>query len=138
MHKRFIEIIAVFLSLFLITLSAWAAEEDFVATTWRWQSTLSKDGTSLKPEAPENYTLIFDGDGTVNARADCNQMAGTFLRTGASLTIQLTHGTLAMCPPGSLDTEFKRQISEVRQVVFDGNSLRLNLAGDRATMIFAH
>jgi heat shock protein HslJ len=137
MHRRVIEIFGVFLSLFLLTSCA-RAEEGFLGTTWRWQSTLSKDNTSLKPEVPENYTLTFAGDGTVNARVDCNRMGGTFLRDGPSLTIRLTHGTLAMCPPGSFDSEFKQEVSEVRHMVLDGNTLRLELGGERATMTFAH
>jgi heat shock protein HslJ len=137
MHRRVIEVSAVSLSLFIVASCA-RPEEGFLGTTRRWQSTLLEDNISLKPEVSENYTLTFAADGTVNARVDCNLMGGTYLRDGASLTIQLTHGTLAMCPPGSLDTEFKRQISEVRRMVLDGNTLRLDLAGDRATMTFAH
>jgi heat shock protein HslJ len=126
------------LAVLLFVRSCAHAEEGFLGTTWRWQSTLSKNNTALRPEVPENYTLTFAADDTVNARVDCNQMGGTFLRDGPSLSIQLTHGTLAMCPPGSLDTKFKRQISEVRHMLLDGNTLRLDLAGDRATMTFAH
>jgi heat shock protein HslJ len=137
MHRRGLEVAAICLPLLIVALHA-RAGEDFLGTTWKWQNTLWKDNTSLKPEVPENYTLTFAGDGTVNARVDCNLMGGTYLQDGPSLTIRLTQGTLAMRPPGSFDGEFKQEVSEVRHMVLDGNTVRLELGGERATMTFAH
>ncbi len=109
---------------------------DLTGTTWHWQRTLMNDDTSFAPDDPSRYTINFQSDGTVSARVDCNQMGGTYKRDGASIAIELTHGTRAMCPPDSLDREFQREISEVRQMVFTGGALHFDLAGHRGTMSF--
>ena len=109
---------------------------DLTAVTWRWQRTLMNDDTSVTPEDPSRYTITFHDDDTVSARVDCNQMGGTYKLAGASISIDLTHGTRAMCPPESFDMEFQREISEVRQVVFDKGQLHFDLVHHRGTMSF--
>ncbi len=111
---------------------------DLTGTTWHWQRTLMNDDTSFAPDDPSSYTLTFHSDVTVSARVDCNQMGGTYKRDGASITIELTHGTRAMCPPDSLDIEFQREISKVREMVFADGALHFDLAGHRGTMTFIH
>ncbi len=109
---------------------------DLTGTTWHWQRTLMNDDTSFAPDDPSRYSLTFHSDGTGSAGVDCNRMGGTYKRSGASIAVELTHGTRAMCPPDSLDTEFQREISEVRQMVFTGGELHFDLAGHRGTMSF--
>ncbi len=111
---------------------------DLTGTTWHWQRTLMNDDTLFAPDDPSRYTLRFHSDATVSARVDCNQMGGIYKRDGASITIELTHGTRAMCPPDSLDIEFQREISEARQMVFADGALHFDLAGHRGTMTFIH
>ena len=98
--------------------------------------TLMNDDTSFATDDPSRYTLTFHSDGTVSAGVDSNRMGGTYKRNGASIAVELTHGTRAMCPPDSLDTEFQREISEVRQMVLTGGALHFDLAGHRGTMSF--
>ena len=113
-------------------------KENLTGTTWHWQRTLMNDDTSFAPDDPWRYTLTFHSDGTVSARVDCNHMGGIYKRDGVSITVELTHGTLAMCPPDSLDIEFKREIKEVRQMVFAEGALHFDLAGHRGTMTLSH
>ena len=48
-----------------------------------------------------NYTIEFKSDGTFNAKADCNQLSGTYTTTGSGgLTIVPGPMTLAVCPRG--------------------------------------
>ena len=94
-------------------------KENLAGTTWHWQRTLMNDDTSFAPDDPSRTTLTFHGDSTVSARLDCNQMGGTYKRDGASIANKLTHGTRDVCSPDSLDMEFQREISEVRQMVFN-------------------
>jgi len=67
------------------------------------------------PEADQSkYTIEFQADGTFNAKADCNQVAGTYEvhrggsepgppgPQGGSISILPGPSTLAACPPGSL------------------------------------
>ncbi len=110
----------------------------FTGTTWHWRRTLMNDDTSFAPDDPSRYTLTFHGDGAVSAGVDCNRMGGTYKRDGASIAIELTHGTRAMCAPDSLDMEFQREIGEVRQMAFTGGALHFDLAGHRGTMSFNH
>jgi len=139
MRRCIYRIFAVFIVLFMLTLSARASSEieDFISITWYWQRTLLNDDTVFTPAQPAQYTLTFHDDGTVAAQVDCNRMGGVFVREHSSLSIELTHGTRAMCPPDSLDAEFQRQLSEVRQMVFESNALHLELAGHRGAMNFA-
>jgi len=109
---------------------------DLTGTTWHWRRTLMNDDTSFAPDDPSRYTLTFHSDGTVSAGVDCNQMGGAYERNGASIAIELTHGTRAMCAPDSLDMEFQREIGEARQMVFTGGALHFDLAGHRGTMSF--
>jgi len=111
---------------------------DLPGTTWYWQRTLINDDTSFAPDDPSRYTLTFHSDATVSARVDCNQMGGIYKRDGASIAIELTHGTRAMCPPDSLDIEFQREIGEVRHVVFANGAMHFDLTGHRGTMTFIH
>ena len=138
MLRRIYRVFVVSIVLFILTLSTWASSEieDFIGITWYWQRTLLNDDTVFTPAQPAQYTLTFHDDDTIAAQVDCNRMGGTFVREHSSLSIELTHGTRAMCPPDSLDTEFQRQIYEVRQMVFDGNALHLDLTGHRGTMSF--
>ena len=109
---------------------------DLPGTTWHWQRTLMNDDISFAPDDPSHFTLTFHNDATVSARVDCNRMGGVYKRDGASITIELTHGTRALCPPDSLDIEFQREIGEVRQMVFADGALHFDLVGHRGTMTF--
>lgn len=109
---------------------------NLTGVTWRWERTLMNDDTVISPEDPSLYTIMFHDDGTVSARVDCNQMGGTYKLEGASISIDLTHGTRAMCPPESLDVEFQGQINDVRQLVFAETKLHFYLAYHRGTMRF--
>jgi len=111
---------------------------DLPGTTWLWQRTQMNDDTSFAPDDPSRYTLSFHSDATISARVDCNRMGGIYKRDGASISIELTHGTRALCPPNSLDIEFQREIGEVRQMVFADGALHFDFAGHRGTMIFIH
>jgi len=50
----------------------------------------------------QNYTIEFKSDGTFNAKADCNNVSGTYTVVGPALTITPGPTTLVQCPPESL------------------------------------
>ena len=71
--------------------------------TWQWtaSTTTAPASQSVVPD-PENYTLEFMDDGTFAAKADCNQVAGTYSNPGGgALTITPGPSTLVACPEGS-------------------------------------
>jgi heat shock protein HslJ len=93
------------------------------------------------PEAEQSkYTIEFQADGTFNAKADCNQVVGTYEvhrgdgRTdlplepgGGSMTILPGASTLAACPPGSLADLFVIGLGNASSFGIDSNQLKINL-----------
>lgn len=80
---------------------------------WQWTGSLETQPAtqqSVVPD-PENYTIEFKNDGTFAAKADCNQVAGTYTTTDSGgLTILPGPSTLAACPEDSQDARFLAQL----------------------------
>ena len=85
-----------------------AAAGDALLTgaVWSWQETVMNDGKRIVPAASGRYTLLFQPGGMIAVQADCNRGSGSYLLNGGSLSFGPIAMTRAMCPPGSLDTEF--------------------------------
>ena len=68
-------------------------QTEIVDIVWEWMSvtdqTTKKEQTSVPN--PENYTIIFNADGTLTGTADCNTFAGVYSQE-SGFTIKL--GTL--------------------------------------------
>jgi heat shock protein HslJ len=94
------------------------------------------DHGSVRPVDRDRYTLTFGADGTLNVRADCNQVSGTYRQVGRRLTLQPGAATLAACPPGSLADEFLQQLGAVVSQASTDNVLVLNLRQDSGNMLF--
>ena len=103
------------------------------------------------PEADQsNYTIEFQADGTFNAKADCNQVGGTYEvhrgdgRTdiglepgGGSISILPGPSTLAACPPGSMGDLYVVGLGKASSYAIEGGQLTLTLAdGDGGTLVF--
>lgn len=102
---------------------------------WTWQYAARVDGTRTTPTEPGLYTLSLGPNRQLKIRADCNQTGGHYRLDGASLTLSVTHSTMAACPPESLDRQFLADIAMVMEWHVEGNRLRLNLTGG-GTMVF--
>lgn len=102
---------------------------------WTWQYAARVDGTRTTPTEPGLYTLRLGPDGQLKVRADCNQAGGHYRLDGASLTLSVTHSTMAACPPESLDRQFLADVAAVIEWHVEENRLRLNLMGG-GTMVF--
>jgi para-nitrobenzyl esterase len=105
-------------------------------TVWTWQGTQFKNGARVVPDAPERYTLVFQPGGMVNVRADCNRGSASYLLNGSALSFGPIALTKMMCPPGSRDTEFLKDLSTLAGQQWSGNDLVLTLTGDAGTMRF--
>jgi heat shock protein HslJ len=74
-----------------------------VGVLWEWNGLQETHPAHLSavPD-PQNYLLLLNKDGSFEAKADCNQLHGTYTLSGGNLT--LTHGpmTMAQCAPSSL------------------------------------
>lgn len=103
---------------------------------WSWEGTTMNDGTRITRPATGRYTLLFQPGGAVAVQADCNRGSGTYLLSGGSLSFGPIAMTRAMCPPGSMDTEFLKGLALVSGQLFRGNDLVLTLKGSSGSMIF--
>lgn len=104
---------------------------------WQWTAatTTVPASQSVVPD-PENYTIEFKADGTFVAKADCNQVSGTYTTAGNNaLAIVPGPSTLAMCPEGSMDSLFIAGLSATRTYAIASSQLVLTRVDD-GTMTF--
>jgi heat shock protein HslJ len=135
--------IMVLLGLFLLV--ACTAEEEPTSTNsiegvvWHWESvTVKPSGDTTTVPDPENYTLIFNEDGTFNGTADCNSIGGTYSQE-AGFTITVSTSTRAFCGEDSLDQQFLDLLANVVAGGLDGaGGLALENAGGEKRMLFSN
>jgi len=104
---------------------------------WQWTSVTEKSTskTTTVP-TPENYTIIFNTDGTITGKADCNSFTGVWSQQNG-FTIKLGASTLAACGEASLDQQFLHLLSNVAAGGPDGaGGLALETAGGEQRMMF--
>ena len=95
---------------------------------WQWV---------VPPAESASYSITFNTDGSFNAKADCNQVSGTYQTNGSDgLTITPGPSTLAYCGDGSLDSLFTAALAVTTTYKVDGSTLTLTLAPG-GTMQFA-
>ena len=112
-------------------------EPQIIGTVWQWVQTLYNNDTRAAPVKPENYTVRFLENGSIEVKADCNRKGGTYSRDGKKLSIQIAHSTMAACEQGSLEDQFVRDlIGGAIYFLKDGN-LYLDLKYDTGTMKFS-
>ncbi len=111
----------------------------FVGPTWLWTGAfLANTGSQTGVATPQNYTIVFNADGTVNVKADCNMVNGTYITQSGALTIKLGPSTTAYCGPDSMDQQYKTLLSQVVSYKMEGAQLRLDLPPDNpGYMMFA-
>ena len=104
---------------------------------WLWDSvTDNSTGQTTGVPVPDQYTIAFNTNGTVNGLADCNSFTGTYSQAGG-LTIKITSMTRAACPDGSLDQQYIELLNNVAAGGPDGSgNLALETAGGAQRMLF--
>lgn len=116
-----------------------AASSTITGIVWQWTSVTNQTTreTSTVPN-PEDYTIVFNADGTLTGKADCNTFAGTYSQEGGfSITIGAT--TMAACGEDSLDGQYLQLLGAVAAGGPDGTGgLALETAGGEQRMIFAN
>ena len=106
------------------------------STTWAWIGFTSPID-QVAVESPMKYSLSFQGDGTVNITADCNNALGSYQADGQSIEIQVGPMTNSTCPPGSRSDEFVHYLESAAIYSFQDGNLFIDLAADGGTMVFA-
>jgi heat shock protein HslJ len=114
-----------------------ATREVVVNTVWKWQQTLENNDTKAVPSNPDHYTLKLLPEGRVSIRADCNQAGGAYTSNGTRLSIEITHTTMAACPPESLEQRFVRYLNAAAGYFVEGDALYIDLKYDTGTMKFS-
>ncbi len=103
---------------------------------WQWTSATDA-GKTTTVQNPENYTIIFNTDGTLTGKADCNTFNGAYSQANGGFTIKLGASTLAFCGEASLDQQYLQLLSNVAAGGPDGaGGLALETAGGAQRMMF--
>ena len=112
-------------------------QTELVDIVWQWTSMTDQTTKETKiVPTPENYTIIFNADGTLNGKADCNIFAGAYSQANG-FAIKLGPSTMAYCGEESLDTLYLQLLSSVAAGGPDGaGNLALETAGGAQRMLF--
>ena len=110
-------------------------QPSLTGVVWQWEEFQGGDGAIVAPDDPTKYTLQFEADGTVTGQVACNRGMGTYTVDGSSISIVLATTKMA-CPPGSLDNEFGRYISESNSFVIRNGQFSLALPMDSGIASF--
>jgi len=104
---------------------------------WQWVSLANRStGETTAVVNPENFTITFNADGTLNGKADCNNFTGTYSQENG-FTIILGASTMAFCGEESLDQQYLTLLSSVVAGGPDGaGGLALETAGGEQRMEF--
>lgn len=115
-----------------------AAAPSLMGSVWKLQQIQMNDGSQTVPNAPENYTIEFMGDGSVVVQADCNRGRGSFASANDNrLSITGVATTRMACPEGSADAAFLRGLDSANSYFFRDGQLIIELMYDSGSMIFS-
>ena len=113
-----------------------APANSITGIVWQWTTVTDQGKTTTVPN-PENYTIIFNTDGTLNGKADCNNFNGVYTQQNGGFTIKLGASTMAYCGDASLDLQYTQLLSNVAAGGPDGaGGLALETAGGAQRMLF--
>jgi heat shock protein HslJ len=109
----------------------------FVGITWQWVGTSSaQEGDETSVANPENYTILFNEDGTANLQADCNVGTASYTAADSSIDIQLGALTMAFCGEESQDQQFLRDLDAAVIYFMQEGNLFFDMPFDTGTMQF--
>lgn len=104
--------------------------------TWQW-TFVGGPATTLYVTDPSRYLVTFNQDGSVNIKADCNNVLGTYTADeSGAIAITLGPSTLAACPEDSQDTEFLTGLANATAYVVEQGMLALQISPDGTAMQF--
>jgi len=114
-----------------------AVPAELLDAVWQWRELAETEpaSRSLTPR-PENYTLTFRSDGSLEIQADCNRAAGSYVVAGEAFRLLLGPSTMAYCGDTSLDQQYLELLGSVDGFSLIDGRLQLHLQDDAATMTF--
>lgn len=105
-------------------------------TDWTWQYTILADGTKKAAPNTDKFVLSFEKDKTVISTTDCNVLKSSYTGSGSSLVFKSFVSTKKACV-GSFEKQYSEQLAQVNSYTLIGDELKLNLAKNAGTMVFA-
>ena len=104
---------------------------------WQWTSVTNKTTSETTTVSnPENYTIIFKADGTLEGKADCNTFSGTYSQENG-FSIKLGATTMMYCGETSMDQQYLELLGSVAAGGPDGEgNLALETPGGEQRMLF--
>lgn len=108
-----------------VAIEAMAAQ--LKSTEWQWQELqiLGEGGATTSVPNSENYTVLFNEDGTFSLKADCNLGSGSYTLDGLQINLAAGPMTLVACPPESLSDQYLQSLGVVAGFSIDGKDLLL-------------
>jgi heat shock protein HslJ len=111
--------------------------EMLTGATWQWVS-FTDPVQQFEVEQPESYTLTFQPDGTLQIKADCNQVVASYSASEeGALSIEPGPATMAACPPESRGDEFVQNLSFASGYFFQDGHLFIDMMADGGTLEFS-
>jgi heat shock protein HslJ len=136
--KKIMILTLVFVTLLFLAACGTASSSDTITgIVWQWTSLTDRvTGEETTIPNPENYTITFNEDGTLEGKADCNNFSGTYSQeNGFSITIGAV--TRAYCGDTSMDTQYLQLLGSVAAGGPDGQGgFALETAGGAQRMEF--
>jgi heat shock protein HslJ len=112
--------------------------DSLAGPTWQWTA-LEETNPAGQPVSPDpaTYTIEFLTDGTVNVKADCNSLTGTYtVGIPLDLTINLANTSMASCGDLSLDRVYLEYLGRISNYSTGTGELKLFFADDVGAMQF--
>jgi heat shock protein HslJ len=114
-----------------------SSDANIAGVEWQWSGLVETEpaAQSVVPH-PENYTLVFQPDGALDVKADCNMVGGSYTLEGNALTIELGPSTMAYCGEQSSDQQYLDLLGRVSSYTVENERLMLNLRDGAGKMMF--
>jgi heat shock protein HslJ len=138
-NSRISRLLILLACLSLLVACAPASSNSLEGTVWQWTSVTDRstgNETTTTVPNPENYTITFNTDGTLEGKADCNNFSGTYSQQNG-FTITIGAMTRAYCGDTSMDTQYLQLLGDVSAGGPDGKGgLALETPGGVQRMMF--
>ena len=107
-----------------------------MSVDWLLISTRYSDASEARPDEPLRYQIRLQPEGVLQVRADCNRAGGRYRLDGSSISLEITHSTMAACEPGSLAPAFQRDLGVVQSYIVRDGLLYFELKDHAGRMEF--
>lgn len=134
--RKVIGVVVLAMAIGLVAACSSSSSGGLTGKAWQWTASTTKvpASQSVVPN-PANYTIEFKSDGTFSAKADCNQVSGTYTTSGSSLTIVPGPSTLAACGADSMGGLYVAELAKAKSYAIASGQLTITLTDD-GTMTF--